>query len=157
MMIWITLFVLPGPNELTNAHPPGKSNSKTWQINVFNIYIYMTQFIPYGLTWFVITVTSLWSWWRLKSPASRLFAQPFVPVQIKENIKTTCLCAWNTLVTSEILTQMASNAETVSIWWCHWNTTGTNQNIAITKDTRGQSNYNDSLDSADIPIIKIRI
>ena len=34
-----------------------------------------------------ITVTSWWAWWRLKSPASRLFTQSFVQAQIKENIK----------------------------------------------------------------------
>ena len=34
-----------------------------------------------------ITVTSLWVRWRLKSPASRLFARPFVQAQIKENMK----------------------------------------------------------------------
>ena len=38
----------------------------------------------------VITVTSWWVRWRLKSPASRLFAQPFVQSQIKENIKAPC-------------------------------------------------------------------
>ena len=35
----------------------------------------------------VMIVTSYWAWWRLKPPASRLFTQPFVQVQIKENIK----------------------------------------------------------------------
>ena len=34
-----------------------------------------------------ITVTSNWARWRLKSPASRLFTQPFIQAQIKENIK----------------------------------------------------------------------
>ena len=34
-----------------------------------------------------ITVTSQWARWRLKLPASRLFAQPFVQAQIKENKK----------------------------------------------------------------------
>ena len=34
-----------------------------------------------------ITMTSKWAWWRPKSPASRLFTQPFLLVQIKENIK----------------------------------------------------------------------
>ena len=34
-----------------------------------------------------ITLTSQWPWWRLKSPASRLFTQSFTQVQIKENIK----------------------------------------------------------------------
>ena len=34
-----------------------------------------------------ITVTSQRARWRLKSPASRLFTQPFIQAQIKENIK----------------------------------------------------------------------
>ena len=34
-----------------------------------------------------ITVTSHWARWRLKSPASRWFTQPFFQAQIKENIK----------------------------------------------------------------------
>ena len=34
-----------------------------------------------------ITVTSSWKRWRLKSPASRLFAQPFFRAQTKENMK----------------------------------------------------------------------
>ena len=34
-----------------------------------------------------ITMTSQWAVWRLKSPASRLFTQPFNPTQIKESIK----------------------------------------------------------------------
>ena len=34
-----------------------------------------------------IRVTSKWTRWCLKSPASRLFAQPFIQVQITENIK----------------------------------------------------------------------
>ena len=38
--------------------------------------------IPY-----LITMTSKWPRWRLKPPASRLFTQPFIQTQIKENIK----------------------------------------------------------------------
>ena len=34
-----------------------------------------------------ITMTSWWPRWRLKSPASRLFTQPFIQTQIKENNK----------------------------------------------------------------------
>ena len=34
-----------------------------------------------------ITMTSQWARWRLKSPASRLFTQPIIETQIKENIK----------------------------------------------------------------------
>ena len=33
-----------------------------------------------------ITVTSWWAQWRLKSPVSRSFTQPFIQVQIKQNI-----------------------------------------------------------------------
>ena len=32
----------------------------------------------------LITVTSSWVWWRLESPASRLFTQLFIQAQIKE-------------------------------------------------------------------------
>ena len=35
----------------------------------------------------IITLTSSWPRWRLKSPASRLFTQSFVQTQMKENIK----------------------------------------------------------------------
>ena len=35
----------------------------------------------------IITVTSQWAQWRLKSPVSRLLTQPFVRAQIEENIK----------------------------------------------------------------------
>ena len=35
----------------------------------------------------IITMTSKWTRWRLKSPASRLFTQSFIQTQIKENIK----------------------------------------------------------------------
>ena len=34
-----------------------------------------------------IPMTSWWQRWRLKSPDSRLFTQPFIQTQIKENIK----------------------------------------------------------------------
>ena len=35
-----------------------------------------------------ITMTSWWARWRLKSSASRLFTQPFIQAQIKENINS---------------------------------------------------------------------
>ena len=34
-----------------------------------------------------ITMTSWWARWRFKSPVSRLFTQPFIQTQVKENIK----------------------------------------------------------------------
>ena len=48
------------------------------------------EFFYVSVSWnaaFYITVTSKWRRMRLKSPASRLFAQPFIWAMIKENIK----------------------------------------------------------------------
>ena len=64
-----------------------------------------------------IIVTSKWAHWRLKSPAFRLFAQPSVQAQIKENIKTprrreTTCHRW-------LPSKRANNAENVCIWWRH--------------------------------------
>ena len=69
----------------------------------------------------VITITSQWARWRLKSSASRLLTQPFIQAQIKETIRAlfTGLCAGNSSVTDENPAQMASNAENVSIRWRH--------------------------------------
>ena len=68
-----------------------------------------------------ITLTSKWLRWRLKSPVSRLFTQPFIRAQIKENIKAPRhwpLCGEFT-GTGEFPAQRASYAENVSIWWRH--------------------------------------
>ena len=57
----------------------------------------------------------------VKSPASRLFIQPFIQTQIKENIKAPRhwpLCGEFT-GTDEFPAQRASYAENVSIWWRH--------------------------------------
>ena len=40
----------------------------------------------------IITMTSWWARWRLKSPALRLFTQRVIQAQINENIKA--LCHW---------------------------------------------------------------
>ena len=66
-------------------------------------------------------MTSKWARWRIKSPASRLFTQPFIRAQIKENIKAPrhwSLCGEFTGA-GEFPAQRASNAENVSIWWRH--------------------------------------
>ena len=58
---------------------------------------------------------------RLRSPASRLFTQPFIQTQIKENIKAPRhwpLCGEVT-GTGEFPAQRASNAENASIGWPH--------------------------------------
>ena len=56
-----------------------------------------------------------------KSPASRLFTQLFIQAQIKKTPKprVTGLCAGNSPATGEFPSQMASNAENVSIWRRH--------------------------------------
>ena len=59
------------------------------QLHKFDIYQKSLRSIK-CITWvqnIFITVTSLWARWRLKSPASRVFAQPFVQAQIKEITK----------------------------------------------------------------------
>ena len=64
---------------------------------------------------------SQWARWHLKSPASKLFNQPFIQAQIRENIKV--LRHWplwgEFTITGEFPTQRARNAENVSIWWHH--------------------------------------
>ena len=45
------------------------------------------QYSCHVLEFDFITVTPLWARWRPKSPVSRLFTQPFILAQIKENIK----------------------------------------------------------------------
>ena len=60
-----------------------------------------------------ITVASKWARWRLKSPVARLFTQPFVQVQINENIKAPR--HWP--LWGEFPAQRASNAENISIRW----------------------------------------
>ena len=57
-----------------------------------------------------ITVTSQWARWRLKSPASRLFTQPFIHAQIIEKIKAPRHWPLWGEFTGEFTTQRASNA-----------------------------------------------
>ena len=57
--------------------------------------------------------------WRLKSPVSRLFAQPSIQAQIKENMKAPRHWPLCGEFTGEFSAQMASNAENVSIIWRH--------------------------------------
>ena len=98
-------------------------------INIWNMVL-----IQVGSIWYVqsvntsrllkiqiITLTSKWPQWRLKSPASRLFTQSFIQTQIKENIKAPRhwpLCGEFT-GTRKFPAQRASYAENVSIWWRH--------------------------------------
>ena len=71
--------------------------------------------------WHRIAVTSYWVQWRLKSPAYRLFAQPFVQGHIKDNIKAPHYWPlWGEPpVIGGFPSQRTSNAGNVSIWWRH--------------------------------------
>ena len=86
----------------------------------YNVTV-MTRSVPrLPMPWLIassghITMTSKWVGWRLKSPASRLFTQPFIRAQIKENVKVPRhwpLC-------KEFTGQMGIDAKTFSIWWRH--------------------------------------
>ena len=68
-----------------------------------------------------ITMTSPWARWRLKSPASRLFTEPFFRHRSKKTLKfcVTGLCQGNSPVTGDFPAQWASSAENVYIWWYH--------------------------------------
>ena len=61
--------------------------------------------------------------WRLISPASLLFTQPFIQAQVKENTKAprhVPLCGEITGdCIGEFPARMASNAENVTFWWRH--------------------------------------
>ena len=57
--------------------------------------------------------------WRLKSPALRLFTQPFLQAQIKENIKDPCHWHLRGEFTGDRWIPCTSNAENISIWWRH--------------------------------------
>ena len=59
----------------------------------------------------------------IKSPASRLFAQPFV-----QKLRVTGLCEGNSPVASGFASQRVGNAENVSIWWRHQNI-GSSSNV----------------------------
>ena len=88
--------------------PDRWSNSTHWMGRLF-------------LAFFFITMTSKWARWRLKSPVSRLFTQPFIQAQIKENIKAPRHWPlWGEFTDDRwIPPQRASDAENVSIWWRH--------------------------------------
>ena len=72
-----------------------------FSLSCFYLFIYIPiYFLSYNMAYGIcertltlnkdITMTSQWTGCRLKSPGTRMFAQPFVQTQIKENIKATC-------------------------------------------------------------------
>ena len=65
-----------------------------------------------------ITMTSWKARWRLKSPAFRVFTFRHRSKKTSK-LRATGLCEGNSPVTGEFPSQRASNAENVSVWWCH--------------------------------------
>ena len=68
----------------------------------------------------IITVTSQWAQWRLKSPIYRLFAQPFIQAHIKGNIAAAL--HWPLAFVTGIHWWLTSNAENcfhlmTPSWW----------------------------------------
>ena len=67
-------------------------------------------------------MTSQWTPWRLKSPASPLFTQPFILGEDQRKHQSSAslaFCAGNSPGTGEFPAQMASYADFFSIWWRH--------------------------------------
>ena len=62
-----------------------RKRSSLWLRCAYRVFASRYELITSN--WQYITVASLWSRWRLKSPASPLFTQLFIRVQIKESIK----------------------------------------------------------------------
>ena len=86
-----SIFLLPfGPNY-ENIHVFQWSWNKNTSIfileNPFKNFMMSRKPALKEMRLKIITMTSLWARWRLKSPASQLITEPFDLAQIKENIK----------------------------------------------------------------------
>ena len=95
------------------------TTSRRWAISRYNANWKLRMFLL--MSQWNITVTSKWARRRLKSPALRVFTQPFIQAQIKENIKAPRYWPLCGEFTGDrwIPRTMTSNAENVSIWWRH--------------------------------------
>ena len=123
-----------------------KIQKKTWSGKMIsNLSDHLPHFACIDIL--SITMTSYWAPWRLKSPVSRLFTQPFIQGVVKENIKAPR--HWplrvNSPVTGEFPAQRASNAETASIWWRHHDHMINHPNMSCMKkgDLSFKSFYNE--------------
>ena len=119
-------FYIFGVNQKISLYPHTKALNISWNLWKYTSHTKVPDLCPktkYSppVASGVITMTSWWPRWRLKSPASRLFTQPFIQTEIKENIKAPRhwpLCGEFT-GTGEFPAQRASYAGNVSIWWRH--------------------------------------
>ena len=98
MTIWMTCFIVY--MIMWHCHNCAQALGRIWHIrwhhhvnncntpnDVQNKAIDFKTVSIATLTLYIITMTSSWGRWRLKSPPARLFTQPFIQAQMKENIK----------------------------------------------------------------------
>ena len=105
-------------NFIANYYDDGAYIKTDWQ-QISLVHCIGTLVIRWLVLLLFITVILQWARWRLKSPALRRFAQPFVQAQIKENVKTPRHWPFWGECTSEFPSQKDSDMENVSIWWRH--------------------------------------
>ena len=89
------------------------------------------------------SIYTLTAQWCLKSPASRLFAQTFVQAEIKENTKAPRHWPLSP-VTVGFLSQRASSAEKVFIWWRHHDTSFLKTALALQQSCEVTQNRDQS-------------
>ena len=103
-------FVYTGVYFHTYWH---RTSIKWWNYFVYHFIIYTAN----GVKFIIITVTSTWARWCLKSPAYRLLLNRLFGRRSKKASKhcVTGLCEGNSPVTGEFPAQRASDSENVSI------------------------------------------
>ena len=111
---WVNKSVTRDKNRRFTSNIISKTYECIWlRIHMHDVFIRCNT----------ITVTLKRERWRLKSPATRLFTQPFIQAQIKQNIKfLRHLPECGEFIGDRWIlraAQMASNAENVVIWWRH--------------------------------------
>ena len=88
----------------------------------FRNVAWLTSQMRYHIrTKWLITMTSLWTPRRIKSPASRFLLNRLIRSRSRKTskLRVTGLCTGNSPGTGKFPAQRDSNAEIVSIWWRH--------------------------------------
>ena len=84
------------------------------------VYIFRRKFEHFITLWGDITL----AWWRLKLLVTSLSLQQFVPAR-KQKFTWLALCEGNPLVTGRCSSQRASNSESFSMTWLHYDNDST--------------------------------